>query len=120
MKARHSESYYRDQWDRMIDKYGRYWNPESDLEHEMRCYRDTELPEKALGLIEQMMAKKIYDICKADMMEEMKKIKRLESGDACLGYTSHIQEVSAMHDLIERFEFTCFQLSVFKKNHNIA
>lgn len=122
MKPFHTENFYKKFWDEFInDRYDRnYMNLEEDLEKVMEVYEKTlaDYPQ----VIETFRTKHASDIAekaKSELLETMAMIKRLDAGETSLGYTSVFQECQEMKKLKDRFEFNCYQLSVFRKKYNI-
>lgn len=117
MKARFSEDYYRSNWDRFIKETNDsdYINLENKLQYRMSIYKD--LPVDALEKIEKIEAQRIVDEFSAELKARMTMIKDLESGKSSLGFTTQMQENREKCRIISRFEFNCYQLSVFKKAH---
>lgn len=115
MKSRHSEQYYRDNWDRYIKKVPgpHYINLEEELEHNMLIF--AELPKEACDMLRKIEAKKISEKAENLVRSEMATIKAIEAGEASLGYTTKGQEIQAMNEFIRRFEFNCLQLADFNK-----
>ena len=118
MIARYSEEYYKRNWDKLIQetKDADYINLEDELEYRMQIYK--ELPQEAYKAVEKIEAKKIIDKTNATLKERMKVISSLETGKSDLGYASQMRKVTEMGRIIERFEFNCYQLLVFKKTHS--
>ena len=121
MKARYSEKYYRDNWDRFMNSSR--MNFEKDLEHYMSGVSEglAELPEEvaeqALSVIRKEYARKIIANAKDRLLEEQKMICRIERGESSLGYISKTQEIQEMAKLVMMFEFNCLQLRDFTKKY---
>lgn len=120
MKALFSEKYYRQFWDRFLEKVpgDDYINLEDELKFEMHFYPDT-LPAEALQALEKIKAKEIANRCKELCLKEMETVKALEAGKASLGYTTQSQEIHARAEFRKRFEFNCLQLRDFKEKYRI-
>ena len=122
MKAQSSEKFYFQYWDDMMERYGEdqrfYANLENQLVRALAVYKD--LPEVAVKYVQRMEAENIAKRCKQRMIEMMVMIKRIISGESSLGYISKSQEISARHELIQGFEFTCLVLREFKKKYDIT
>ena len=118
MKAVHGEEYFRKNMDVLMEKYRKH----ADLEKELRVMMMglEELPEQALEVVRKMYAQQIADNCKANLLKTKKTIIDIKAGRASLGYTTLNQEISAMHDLVEGFEFTCLCLADFKKKYRLG
>lgn len=117
MKARFSEDYYKENWERFIKEThdGDYINLEEILQYKMSIY--SELPQEAFEMVEKIEAKKIADKFTAELKERMKMVSAIESGKSGIGYTTQIQENREKDRIITRFEFNCYQLTVFKKKY---
>lgn len=117
MKARLTEKFYKKYQDRLFEKY----KNECDFEYELKIYMmglDT-LPEETRKLLETAYAKEVYDTATKKLVEKMRMIKEIEAGRASLGYINESQGWTALHDLNEGFEFSCFMLAEFKKKYDI-
>lgn len=117
-KTMFTENYYRDLWDNLVEKYTKN-DPEKDLEIMMKAYMDLDLPESAKEVILQIEAKRVYDFISDTLKGTLRTLNAILSGKASLGYTTKIQEIQAMHDLREGFEFDCLRLSDFRKKYNL-
>ena len=117
-KTMFTENYYRNMWDRLAEKYTKN-DPEKDLEIMMKAYRDLDLPESAKEVILQIEAKRVYDFISDTLKGTLRTLNAILSGKASLGYTTKIQEVQAMNDLREGFEFDCLRLADFRKKYNL-
>ena len=119
MKARTSEEIFIKYWDKYIEESprGDYMNFEAELAYNMEAYKNLPIPAEELNKISRYEAQKIVDKRTAELKNTMKLIQDIEAGKASLGYTTYNQDHLAMRELVDRFEFNCFQLSVFKKEH---
>lgn len=117
-KTMYTENYYRDLWDRLSEKYTKN-DPEKDLEITMKAYRDLDLPKQAQEVILQIEAKRVHDFISNTLKGTLRTLNAILSGKASLGYTTKKQEVQAMHDLREGFEFDCLRLADFRKKYNL-
>jgi hypothetical protein len=117
-KTMFTENYYRDMWDRLVEKYTKN-DPEKDLEITMKAYRDLDLPESAKEVILQIEAKKVYDFISDTLKGTLRTLNAILSGKASLGYTTERQEIQARHEIREGFEFDCLRLADFKKKYNL-
>lgn len=118
MKSVHTEEYYRSYMDVLMKKYRR----SADLEESLRIMMNglEDLPPQAFEAVRKLHAQKVADDCKAHLLKTKKTINNVKSGRASLGYTTMNQEISAMHDLVEGFEFTCLCLADFMKKYNLG
>ena len=119
MKLRIPSAVYKENWSSFMAAYSDTADLESKLEKTMAEYNDCNLPKTALAAIRKLEAQKIADACKKDLTEKKASIERIEAGEACLGYTTAQQEIAAMRELIERFEFTAICLAIFKRKYSI-
>lgn len=119
MKPLFSETYYRKNWDRFMRPVPgeHYINLEADLEREMRCYVEAGLDDASLDVIRKHEAGKIIKRASRLVRDEMRVVERVEAGEASFGYTTLTQELQARADFRKRFEFNCYQLSVFRKKY---
>ena len=121
MKASHSEKFYRENWEHFIKNTSNvnYINLEQDLKEALKPYKDLEIPKESFDIITKVEAEKIYkkavDFCKNEMIV----VKKLNTNNCSLGYTTDVQEINNRYELITRFEFNCLQLADFKKKYNI-
>lgn len=122
MKLRIPKEVYKMYWERFMAKYGDKADLETKLTKAMRVY--TEHPElskneKALTVLRKYEAQKIADACKEFLIPEKEALERIEAGKASLGYTTQQQEIAAMREMVERFEFTAICLAIFKKKYGL-
>lgn len=118
MKLRIPKEVYKMNWKLFIEKYGDKADLESKLRKAMSIYNG--LPESAITVITKIEAQKIADACKSFLVPEKEAIERIEAGKASLGYTTKQQEISAMREMVERFEFTAICLALFKKKYRLT
>lgn len=123
MKARFTEEHYRKYWDEYLKPVigDDYMNLEKDLSREMDIYEKTlaNLPDRESNIakIRMVKAKEIVEKVTPKLKKTMAIIKRIESGNGSLGYTTYSAERRNMAELVQRFEFNCLQLSDFKKKY---
>lgn len=122
MKAVHTREFYQKNWDRFIQKVPgeTYINLGASLDREMRPYREAGLDEQALGVIEKMEARKLYDNANSLVHHMMYIIGEVEAGRSSFGYITQDQEISARHEYRLRFEFNCYQLALFREKYNFS
>lgn len=122
MKAIFTREYYEKNWDRFIQKVpgDSYINMEAELDREMKVYRETDLDEQALSVIEKMLARKIYDKAMHLVRAMMRTIEDVEAGRSSFGYTTQLQEIQARADYRKRFEFNCVQLAHFRERYSFS
>ena len=119
MKLRIPKETYIWNWKYFMDDYGDKADLESKLRKAMSIYSELELPENAIAVIKKIEAQKIADSCKEFLIPEKEALERIESGKASLGYTTQQQEIAAMREMVERFEFTAICLAIFKKKYEL-
>lgn len=123
MKAVHTAEYFEQYKTLLFEKYRKDCDFEGSLKQEMIFNDFSALPEevreKAEMACTQISAKKVYENGRANLTKTMRTIKEVEAGRASLGYTTMRQEISAMHDLVEGFEFSCYMLAEFRKKYNL-
>lgn len=122
MKALHTKEYFEKHKTDLFERYKRY----CDFEHQLAILLPdfSNLPEedrlKAEAIVTKVNAKKVVADVTGKLLKDMQMIKDIKEGRASLGYTTTTQEVNALHELNERFEFTCFMLAEFKSKYGIA
>lgn len=123
MKATHSQEYFEQYKNDLYAKYHDMCDYESRLTFYLSCISKLDISEdirvKLLPIYTTQYAQRIADDAKDQLIKKMYMIKRIENGEASLGYTTYVQEISAKHDLVEGFEFSCYMLSEFKKKYSL-
>lgn len=123
MKAVHTEEYFKKYEDHLFGKYERQCNFEHSLSKRVPDLSAADLTEEqketARKAVEKIEAEKIAKEATKKLIEKRHMIEDIKAGRAGLGYAVKNQEVSAMHDLVEGFEFSCYMLAQFKKKHGI-
>jgi 1-aminocyclopropane-1-carboxylate deaminase/D-cysteine desulfhydrase-like pyridoxal-dependent ACC family enzyme len=117
MKTNFTKEFYEEHFDRFIKDSK--MNLEEKLTFNLKFLEGIELPEDAIEKIRNSYAKEIAEKAEKELKERMKVIKGLENGSISFGYTTENQEIRERSNYIRIFEFDCFQLSKFKKDHNI-
>lgn len=117
IKLRIPASVYMNFYDRFMEAYSDTADLEGKLEKAMEIYNG--FPQEALEIIRKKEAADIAKRCKDALIPKKEAIERIEAGEASLGYTTKLQEIAAMRELVERFEFTAICLAVFKKKYGI-
>ena len=122
MKSLYSREFYEKNWDRFIKRVpgDTYINMGEELDREMKAFREADLDEQALSVIEKMMAKKIYDKAMHLVRAMMRTIEDVEAGRSSFGYTTQTQEIQARADYRKRFEFNCVQLAHFRERYSFS
>lgn len=124
MKTTYTANYYKSNYETFLnnpDGYSRryYMNLEKDLNDLMKPFKESGLAVEAVEGIKKIYAEKVAATAKKELLNTKAMVERLQTGKSTLGFTSMRQEINAKHDIIQRFEFNCYQLSVFKKKYNI-
>lgn len=130
MKATCSEKYYRESFDMFLEKYERrfYCDYEGDLAVMLERFHLDELPKELPEATKAEMrefaisicAKKIADEARPFLVRQMNIIKAVKAGKAEVGDSYNpIQALRDWGELVEGFEFACYALAQFKKNHGI-
>ena len=112
MKAMHTRDFWRNNWERYVNN--RTINPEKDLEYKTRFLEGVNIPLEDKEKVIKVLAKEVYDYHRKLLVERNKMVERANKNPNCLGYTTILQEVSALRDLTMEFELDCFLLSEFK------
>lgn len=124
MKTIHNEAYYSEHQDALFKKYKKHCDFEHDLKILIPDFSNLPLTKeelaKAIEISIGIMANRIVENAKADLLKKMHQINEIRNGKACLGYTSRQQEVSEWHDMQEGFEFACYMLGKFKRKYGIV
>lgn len=121
MKALFTEDYYRNNWDKFLQRVPGedYINLEGELNYTMGQWAATGMVEAALPIIKKMEAKNLVERCLKLVKKEMETIKQLERGTVSFGMINKKQEIQARADFRKRFEFNCLQLADFRKAYNV-
>lgn len=117
MKTNFTKEFYEEHFDRFIKESK--MNLEEDLTFNLKFLEGLEIPEDVIEKIRNSYAKEIAEKAEKELKERMKIVKGLENGSVSLGYTTQIQETRETSRYIRIFEFDCYQLSKFRKDHNI-
>ena len=120
MTTMHTREFFEKNFERFINtdkNQSDYFNLEEALDKRMAIIADAGLDADSLDKTKKVFAKQIADDFRTKLNERMGDIRRLESGEASLGHTTRAQEISEMNRLVTRFEFNCYQLSLFKQKY---
>ena len=119
MKAQHSEDYFMKYDSDLLKKYARTADFEGSLRLRISDLSSLseEMKSKALPVLQTRAAMIIVEESEKDLKCTMRMIKELKAGKASLGYTTKVQEVCTMHDIVEGFEYSCFKLAQFKRKY---
>lgn len=93
--------------------------PEEDLENEMSIFEESVFSKEDFNKIRLVMAKRVYERLKAELLEDKKTYNRVREDSSCLGYTTKIQEVQEAGRIVRTFEFNCYRLSKFKEKYSL-
>lgn len=93
--------------------------PDEDLENAMTAFEESAFSKEDFNKIRLVMAKRIHDCTKSELLEEMKIYNRVREDSSCLGYTTKIQETREAKRIITTFEFNCYKLSQFKEKYSL-
>lgn len=120
MKPLFSEQYYKDHWDKFLERVpgDDYINLEGELEKALAVFKGI-LTDEQIKAVEPIYAKPIAEKGHTLVLKELKTMKEVLAGEAGFGYTTKRQEIDAQYRFRTRFDFNCLQLREFKKNHNI-
>ena len=125
MKAVYTKEFWQSRWDKMMERVPGdfYMNLEEDLNREVKPIEEA-LKENNISVTDEnhktllrLKAKGIADKAEKKCKEQMAMIQRINNGQSSLGYTTEQQEIHARAELHKRFEFNCYQLSVFKEKY---
>ena len=122
MKAVHTKEYFERFMTVLSAKYKKECNYEYDLSILLPDLSTLE-PEaraKVEPIITKAAAQKVADMAKTELLKKMHIINEIKAGRAALGYTTTTQEVTAWHDLVEGFEFSCYMLSKFRTKYGLS
>lgn len=121
MKTEFSENFYKENKDRLFEKYKNMCDYEHDLKILLPDFSalPEEAREKALEVATKITAKKVVDTAKKDLIKQKHMIEDIKAGRTALGYISKRQEVDAWYNLRIGFEFSCYMLAQFKKKYEI-
>jgi len=126
MKAVHSKEFWASRWDEMINTRcasDLYMNLEEELAREMKIIDEglqaanATIPAEKYEAIKRIKAQPIIEKATAKCKAQLGLAKRIQSGDAHFGYTTQLQEIHARYEYLERFEFNCYQLAVFREKY---
>lgn len=122
MKSNFSKEYYEARKESLFAKYGRYCDYENDLNMLIPDFGDMpeDVKDKAVAILVKTYAPKVVAEAVADLTKTAKMIKEIKAGRASFGYTTVSQEKRAWYEMQERFEFSCYMLSLFKAKYNVA
>lgn len=118
MKNLFSREYYENHWNEMIRPVmSEYY---INLERDMRCYREADIDQKSLQIIELKVASNLVNKCYNMCIDHAKEITAILTGNKSMGYTTIIQEEKAVFEFRKRFDFNCLQLAKYKEKHGIG
>ena len=126
MKAVHSKEFWASRWDEMINTRcasDLYMNLEAELAREMKAIdeglkaADVHITAEQYKALQRIKAQPIIEKATAKCKAQLSLAQRIQSGKAQFGYTTQLQEIHARYEYLERFEFNCYQLSVFREKY---
>ena len=119
MKSLFPAEYYKENYERFIkpsnDRH--YVNLNENLNRKIETLRKNGCPENAIPIVKKIEAEKLYNEWYKILKEDMKIVKEVREGKASFGFTTYRQEYEARAKFEKRFEFNCYQLAEFKKDH---
>lgn len=121
MKTAYSEEYYKNEAVRSrIRSNRRAIDLEQKLESEMSIFNNVDFGKDQIEILTKFCAKRIYDKAKRELVENKQLyVKVRKDGGNCLGYTNKSQEIKAVCDIIETFEYNCLILREFKEKYDL-
>ena len=120
MKTVFSEQYYKDDAVReRIKRNKRAMNLEDDLKHEISIFENIGIDNDYIENITKIYALQIYNKAIKELLESKKLYLKVRTDSNCLGYTSKAQEIKAVAEIVETFEYNCVLLKEFKEKHCI-
>lgn len=93
--------------------------PEEDLENAMAAFENSNFSEEDFNKIRLVMAKRVHERLRAELLENKIIYNRVREDSGCLGYTTKIQEVQEAGRIIRTFEFNCYKLSKFREKYSL-
>lgn len=117
MKTNFTKEFYEEHFDRFIKESK--MNLEEELQIKTDFLNGIDIPEDSVKKIKTTYAKEIAKKTEEELKKRMAIIRDIESGKASLGYSDLHQSAVETSRYIRIFEFDCYQLSKFKKDHNI-
>lgn len=121
MKTAYSEEYYKKELVRSrIKANRRAIDLEQKLESAMSIFSNVDFGKDQIEILVKFYAKQIYDEARKQLIENKRLyVKVRKDGGNCLGYTNKSQEIKAVCDIIETFEYNCLILKEFKEKYNL-
>lgn len=121
MKTAYSEEYYKKEAVRNRIKTNRKAiDLEQKLQSKMSIFNNVNFGfgKDQIEVLTKCYAKQIYDKARKELIESKQLyIKVRNEGGNCLGYTDKGQELKAVCDIIETFEYNCLVLKEFKEKY---
>lgn len=119
MKTAYSEEYYKKEEVRNHIKTNREAiDLEQKLQSKMSIFNNVNFGKGQIEVLTKSYAKQIYDKARKELIESKQLyIKVRNEGGNCLGYTNKGQELKAVRDIIETFEYNCLVLKEFKEKY---
>lgn len=120
MKTAYTEQYYKNDAVReRIKRNKRVMNLEDNLKHEMSIFENIGIDNEGIEKLIKIYALQIYNKARKELVESKQLYLKVRSDGNCLGYTSKIQEIKAVAEIVETFEYNCVLLKEFKEKYCI-
>ena len=121
MKTAYSKEYYKNESVRSrIKASRRAIDLEQKLESAMLIFSNVDFGKDQNEILTKFYAKQIYDEARKELVEDKQLyVKVRKEGGNCLGYTKRSQEINAVCEIIEVFEYNCLILKEFKEKYCI-
>lgn len=118
MKTAYSEQYYKnDEVRERIKRNKRAMNLEDNLKHEMSIFENVGIDNEGIEKLTKIYALQIYNKARKELLESKKLYLKVRTDSSCLGYTSKVQEIKAVAEIVETFEYNCMLLKDFKEKY---
>lgn len=119
----HPESYYYSYWDEFLRTDGvdreTFIDMEKELNQAMQVYNGLGISERELNIFRKYEAQKIAERGREIALRQKAVWRKIQRGDASLGYTTDLQERQAQRRYLERYEFNSLQLRDFKRKYGV-
>ena len=120
MKTAFTEQYYKNDAVReRIKRNKRVMNLEDNLKHEMSIFENIGIDNEGIEKLTKIYALQIYNKARKELVESKQLYLKVRSDGNCLGYTSKTQEIKAVAEIVETFEYNCVLLKEFKEKYCI-
>lgn len=120
MKTAFSEQHYKNDAVReRIKRNKRAMNLEDNLKHEMSIFENIGIDNDGIEKLTKFYALQIYNKARKELVESKQLYLKVRRDSNCLGYISKTQEIKAVAEIVETFEYNCVLLKEFKEKHCI-